>query len=493
MHDAHDLEVLLRSRTPLIAIETLEEERVLDLCKKPAINLQRPLFRWTITEGLQRWDVLLPPQRHNSKPVELLNQIKSTPTGGIYVLLDFHPYLDDPVHVRLLKDIAVNHDDVPHTVVLVSHELQIPAELERFCARFQLSIPDRQLLERVIREEARRYAHGRPKERMSTDRQTLDRVVENLLGLPESDARRLARHAIEDDGALTEADVPVIAQAKFELLGKGGVLSFEYDTARFADVGGLQRLKEWIKLRKNAFAQPAAAPAGLDPPKGILLLGVQGCGKSLVAKAVAGALAAPLLRLDFGTLYNKFYGQTEQNLRDSLRTAEVMEPCVLWIDEIEKGVSIEQNDSGTSQRILGTLLTWMAEKKQRVFIVATSNDIEALPPELMRKGRLDEIFFVDLPDAGVRADIFAIHLNRRGLDANRFALGGLADASAGFSGAEIEQVVVSSMYSAHAQGGELRTEHLLEEIAATRPLSVVMAERIGHLRKWGRERTVPAH
>jgi SpoVK/Ycf46/Vps4 family AAA+-type ATPase len=269
------------------------------------------------------------------------------------------------------------------------------------------------------------------------------------------------------------------------------VLSFEIDTARFADVAGLQSLKRWLEQRRDAFIGDAAA-LGLDVPKGIMLLGVQGCGKSLAAKATAGAWSVPLMRLDFGSLYNKFLGETERNLREALKTSDAMAPCVLWMDEIEKGIATSDSDGGESRRILGALLTWMAERSTRVFIVATSNDIEALPPELVRKGRLDEIFFVDLPDDAGRAEILKIHLRRRRQDPAGFDLPALVNASKGFSGAEVEQAVVSALYAAHLNGEVLATAHILAELQRTRPLSVVMAERIAYLRAWAADRTVKA-
>lgn len=278
----------------------------------------------------------------------------------------------------------------------------------------------------------------------------------------------------------------------YELLGQDGVLSFEYDTTRFSEVGGLNRLKTWVNQRKElVHNQENQNQKRLDPPKGILLLGVQGCGKSLAAKAIAGIFSVPLLRLDFGALYNKYHGETERNLRESLRKAQVMSPCVLWMDEIEKGLSTSDSDAGTSRRVLGTFLTWMAEKDAAVFMVATANDIKMLPPELIRKGRFDEIFFVDLPSAAVRRDIFTIHLKKRRYHPGQFDLDRLAQASDGFSGSEIEQALVSALYTARAQEEELSTSLLLRELENTRPLSVVMAEQIQALRDWASERTVP--
>jgi len=278
-------------------------------------------------------------------------------------------------------------------------------------------------------------------------------------------------------------------QAKYELLNRNGVLSFEHDTARFSDLGGLKKFKTWLEARRKALDGTAGK---LEPPKGVMLIGVQGCGKSLAAKAAAGILNVPLLRLDFGALYNKFHGETERNLRESLKQAEVMNPCVLWIDEMEKGLATGSGDSGLSRRILGTFLTWMSEKNQSVFVVATANDITALPPELVRKGRFDEIFFVDLPSPGVRADILRIHLKMRDFDLKSFDLAQMTQMTDGFSGAEIEQAIVSALYTASAAEEPLATAHVLAECRRTRPLSVVMREKIEGLRAWAAERTVPA-
>jgi SpoVK/Ycf46/Vps4 family AAA+-type ATPase len=283
--------------------------------------------------------------------------------------------------------------------------------------------------------------------------------------------------------------MPEVMRAKYELLGRDSVLSFEMETAQFAEIGGMKRLRSWLELRKSFFSNDA--PEELDPPRGILLLGVQGCGKSLAAKAAAGIFGVPLLRLDFGVLYNKYYGETERNLRLALDTAEVMSPCVLWMDEIEKGIAVQEDDDGMSRRILGTLLTWMSEKRKAVFLVATANDIMRLPPEIIRKGRFDEIFFVDLPSAESRYDIWKIHLSKRNFDPAAYDLDGLVKATDGFSGSEIEQAIVSAMYAAHAQGAELSEKDLLAEIKQTKPLSVIMAERIEEVRAWAAKRTVP--
>ena len=322
---------------------------------------------------------------------------------------------------------------------------------------------------------------------VETTNKTLDLLVRNLGGLTATDARRLASKAIKDNGIINESDMPEIMRAKYELLGRDSLLAFENETVRFADVGGMQRLRQWLLVRKDFFT---GAETALDPPRGMLLLGVQGCGKSLVAKATAGILGVPLLRLDFGALYNKYYGETERNLRKALETAEVMSPCVLWMDEVEKGLSMDRDDDGLSRRVLGTLLTWLSERRKPVFIVATANDITSLPPEMIRKGRFDEIFFVDLPSPQNRKDILTIHLRKRGLNPATFDLDELTQAAAGFSGSEIEQAIVSAMYVAHAAGGDLSQANLLAEIRQTRPLSVVMEEKINALRQWADGRTV---
>ena len=328
--------------------------------------------------------------------------------------------------------------------------------------------------------------------RAEVDEAAVAQIVHHLRGLTETDARRIARQLVFRDGALNQDDLPELAKLKCELLNKGGHLHYEYDTARFADVAGARRLKRWVEQRRAVFAE-GNAPPGLDPPKGVLLLGVQGCGKSMLAKAIAGGLQVPLVRLDFGTLYDKYHGETEKNLRAALESTEQLAPCVLWIDEIEKGLSSDgDSDGGVSRRVLGFLLTWMAERKSRVFLVATANQIDDLPAELLRKGRFDGIFFVDLPDAETRAELFRLHLAKRTLEPAGFDLPALAQASDGFSGAEIEQVIVSALYAAHGVGMPVSDFTLRQEIRATRPLSVVMREQVDALRQWSASRTVPA-
>lgn len=490
MNDGHDLEILLKSHLPLIVIESHEEQRLLQLISRIGLQQYKPVYQWSITDGLKRIDIDLASSGEKADAEQVLWQIRDAKASGIYVLCDYHPYLDESLHVRLLKDIALAHEQSQITLILLSHRLNLPAELSHFAAQAELSMPSRGELERIVRETAREWRERHNKS-VQTDKESFHLLVQNLSGLTTDDARRLARTAIFDDGSINASDIPQVIKAKHNLLRSDDVLSFEFDTARFGEVGGLHKLKAWLEQRKPVF-RGETGNSPLDPPKGMMLLGVQGSGKSLAAKACAGLFNVPLLRLDFATIYNKYHGETERNLREALKTAEAMAPCVLWIDEIEKGIATGSNDGGTSQRVLGTLLTWMSEKNTAVFLVATANDIEHLPAELVRKGRFDEIFFVDLPDEAVRQEIFAIHLNKRELDVVRFDTALLAAQSDGFSGAEIEQAIVSALYATHAQKYALETSHILDEIYQTRPLSVVMHEKVDYLRQWAAERTVPA-
>ncbi|GIU21267.1 AAA family ATPase [Shewanella sp. MBTL60-007] len=488
MQDIQDLTAVLRSNTPIVVIETYEEYRVIELLRKVSNILYQPLFSWSITQGLMRVDGGMGRQKFNCEPGDILGQIKSTKQQGIYVLCDFHPFVEGaPKNVRLLKEIALEYEALQHTVVLVSHEFVIPPEIKRYCAHFRLSLPDTAQLMNLVYEQIEKVRSQGVM--LNVDDTAVAKLADNLRGVTFDDARRLAHKAIVDDGAVTHSDVDSINRGKFDLLDMQGVLHFEYDTSDFSQVAGLHNLKQWLSHRTPSSQTQMLA----DKPKGILLLGVQGSGKSLAAKAVAGMWQRPLLKMDMSALYNKYIGETEKNLRKALELADLMSPCVLWIDEIEKGLSCGSSDDGTSKRILGTILTWMAERKSDVFLVATANDISALPPELMRKGRMDEIFFVDLPDAEIRQAIFLIHLQRRQLDPRQFDLALLAKVSQGFSGAEIEQAVISAIYTARALEREVEQSALVDELMKTRPLSVVMREKLQALRHWAEGRTVNAH
>lgn len=485
----HDLAAIIRSRTPLISVESNEEPEIVTLVRQIAAQQQLRAFRWTVTEGLQAFDPNDQPVQSVVKSHEVLTHIRTNATSSLFVLLDFHPYLQDAVHIRHLKDIALTYRKHYSTVILVGHAIQVPEELRPFTAPFRLPLPTPNELRKIVYDAAADWGAENGQREVSTTNKAIDLLVRNLVGLTATDARRLAIKAIADDGAITESEMPEVMRAKYELLGNDSPLSFEYETAKFSDIGGMTRLRQWLEVRKSFFTD--GDKPKLDPPRGVLLLGVQGCGKSLAAKAAAGIFGVPLVRLDFGVLYNKYYGETERNLRKALETAEIMSPCVLWMDEIEKGLAGGDEDDGLSRRILGALLTWLSERKKPVFVVATANDITRLPPEMVRKGRFDEIFFVDLPSATNRPSIFEIHLRKRALKPADFQLPALVEAAEGFSGSEIEQAIVSSMYTAHAQGRTVSQEDLLAEIKQTRPLSVVMAEKVNEIRDWAASRTVP--
>jgi ATP-dependent 26S proteasome regulatory subunit len=488
--ESQELCALLRSRFPIILIQAHEEPRILELLQKAANLENQVLMTWSITSGIRKHGREEAIYQTNDL-LDALKHIDKTQQNGIYVLCDAHPGFKDPVVLRLIREIALTHSRSARTLVFVSPRLEdMPPELLRLSAHFHPRLPNRDDIRAIVTEEARRY-ESQSGERPRGDRQALEMLVMHLLGMEQDDVRRLVRQALRDDGAIDREDVRRVLATKYEALGGAGTLAYEESKVRFADVGGLARLKHWIELRRRPFLDSGG---DVDRPKGIVLLGVQGGGKSLAARAVAGEWGVPLMRLDFGALYNKYYGETERNLRNAFAAAESMSPCVLWIDELEKGISTDggDGDGGVSRRVLGTLLTWMAERREPVFMVATANDISQLPPELIRKGRFDEIFFVDFPGAAARAQIAGIHLRKRGHDPAAFDVDGLARLAAGFSGAEIEQAIVAASFEARARSEALRPADILAEIERTRPLSVVMAERIDALRSWASERAVYA-
>jgi len=492
MSELQDLVALIRADTPLLVIETPDEARVVDLFRQSLMHAWRALYRWSVTEGLRRIDMDREDEGIAPDLSATLQEIRNASQRGVYLLLDAHPYLGYASYQRAMRDLIQRRDSQPHVLVMIGTKVELPAALEPFAVRFSLRLPDANALLKLVKEEAAAYTTQNGGRRVEVDADAVRQIVRNLQGLSLTDARRIARHLIHRDGALGPGDLPELARLKFELLNKSGHLHYEYDTARFADVGGARRLKRWVEQRRAPFVQDPPPP-GLEPPKGVLLLGVQGCGKSLLAKAVAGGFGVPLVRLDFGTLYDKYHGETEKNLRAALASTEQLAPCVLWIDEIEKGLAAGNGESdGLSRRVLGYLLTWMAERKSRVFLVATANQVHDLPAELLRKGRFDEIFFIDLPDAATRVEIFALHLDRRSLAKDDIDLSALAAAADGFSGAEIEQVIVSALYAAHAEQAGLDTQTLMQAIRDTRPLSLLMAEQVQALREWALPRTVPA-
>ena len=491
MFDTHDLAVRVRAGTPLLLIETHEEALLQDAFRHVVAELFRPLWRWRITDGLLRLDMDAEDTPSCNDSGQVLELMQRADQRGIWLLFDFSPYLKYAMNIRRLREIVLGEGAAPQTVVLAGSKIELPPELEPLATRYEIKLPDEAALGSLLREEIFAYSRDHSGRRAEVDSAAQRAVIRHLRGLSLLDARRIVRELIHDDGRLDARDVAAAQREKFALIARGGVLSLEPDVAQFAQIAGLARLKQWIQLRQRVFVE-GKAPKGLDPPRGVLLLGVQGCGKSLAAKACAGGFGVPLLRLDFAALYNKYHGETERNLREALKSAEAMAPCVLWCDEIEKGLATSGSDDGVSRRVLGTLLTWMNERRAAVFLVATANAVDQLPPEFLRKGRFDEIFFVDLPDAAARREAFRIHLSRRELDPDGFDLDALARQSQGFSGAEIEQSIVSAQYAAFGANRRLDSTRLLVALGETRPLSRLMAEKVEALRAWASERCVPA-
>ncbi len=505
--DQANFQQLLQSSFPIIIVHTHDEKRVVDVLRNVVSTSfhHGPLYVWSAHSGLEtslekpvsEWRIIgreeqaEKPEKNTTAPEDALRHIKTHINSGVVLLPDFHAYLTNPSVVRMVKEIAQDYARKPVTLVLVSHAFKVPPELQRLCAHFDISVPDSKKIRQILNDEVREWRKSNNDKKVKTDKKTLELLINNLIGLTESDSRRLIRGAIYDDSVITHSDVKEIMQAKYQMISGNGALGFEYDTASFADVGGFENLRDWLELRKSFFLDEGSLQ-DIDVPRGILMVGVQGCGKSLAAKSVAGSWGVPLLKFDFGALFNKYIGESEKNIREALKSAELLAPCVLWVDEIEKAISGGNDQTGTSQRILGTLLTWMSENQSRVFLVATSNNIEGLPPELIRKGRIDEIFFVDLPDKKARHEIFELHLGKRKLNLSSDCISALVDATDGFSGAEIEQAVVASRYRAHAAREEVSRGHVLAEIGQTHPLSVVRQEAIQALRHWAEGRTVRA-
>lgn len=487
MDTLHDLELLIESGRRLIIVETQQEGCFLNGFRRMAKYSNQMFFQWTVTQGLLRLAPGYKAQSMNKNVNNLFAQIKNTTSESVYILVDFHPFLEDPVAIRHIKDCLA--ENLNHVLVLLSQQIDLPPELEKFATRYELPLPTVDELKAMVRDEAKAFYKQHNLAVARSDDKILMRLIDNLCGLSMVDAKRLAHHAIFDDGLINQQDIADIAKEKFKLLNQDSVLNLHLDYEELDKIAGFENLKNWLQQREPIFNRETELE-GVDPPKGMLLLGVQGCGKSMAAKAVSGSWHVPLLHLDFAALYNRFYGQTEENLRDALKTAEMMEPCVLWLDEIEKGLSAVSASDDVSKRMLGTFLTWLAEKKQRVFVVATANDVSALPPELLRKGRFDEIFFVDLPNQQQREAVLKIHLQRRKLSLDEIDIIKIAEQAEGFSGAELEQLIVSAIYAGSSSKQQVNTELLLEQVQATRPLSVLMSEKVDELREWAKSRTV---
>ncbi len=492
IHAQHELELLIRARHPFIAIHGADEVRIEAVLRGAARTLGLPLHVWSMTQGLRSSGALTP--THRGKTLEeALDVAKRASAEALYLFKDLQSWWDDATMLRHLLDLSRYFEMDRRTVFLAGPDIRVPPRLKHLCASWHLPLPTdeelRTLAQRVVKDFS-----GPVPVRVELDEGGLNKLVEGLKGMTAVEAERALCAAVADDLALTDGDVAEVLDLKRRVLREGGVLEYVVPDIDLDEVGGLETLKAWLARRRGAFGEEAKA-FGLPPPKGVVLLGVQGCGKSLAAKAVAADWQIPMLRLEAGRIYDKFIGESDKNLEQALRAAEHMAPCVLLVDEIEKAFAYSGSadaDGGLSRRLLGRLLGWLQDREAPVFVVATCNDVSQLPPELIRKGRFDEIFFVDLPDDAARRAILAIHLRMRERRPEDFDAEALAAATEGFSGAELEQAVVGALYAAFAAGTDLDTDLLLEEIRSTRPLSATRAEEIGRLRAWARERTVPA-
>jgi len=489
----HDLELLIRSRYGLIVIETAEDDRAETLLRLAADRETLPLFLWSRTRGLRR-DGATSAVYGTTDPTQALSHVGSARIDALYYLAGADSLLTDADQVDRLREIATDFGQRNGAIVLAGSAMQLPEPLRRLAATLRLPPPDgnefRDLIQRLVRDLRQRM-----RVEIEVAEPEIARLVANLQGLTMIEAEKILTRAIVEDGKLGPDDVEHIMAYKKEIVEREGVLEYYPVEETLDQVADLAGLKAWLAKRTRFITSPdRAAEFGLSFPKGVLLVGVPGCGKSLCAKAVAMEWSLPLLKLDPGRLYNKYMGESEKNFRRAMETAERLAPCVLFIDELEKAFASAGNeDGGVSQRVLGTFLSWMQDRKADVFTVATANDVTRLPPECLRNGRFDEVFFVDLPDAVARRAILEIHLRKRSQDPAAFDVVALVGATDGFSGAEIEQAVVAGLYTAFAAERPLDTALLVAEVTATRPLSRVMAERVTSLRQWAKGRTVLAN
>ena len=498
-----DLELLIRSRYGAVHLDTLEEDRAEALLLHAADALGLPFFSWSRTKGLRRLDGAAAEQAKRGPgggmvygsmdPAAALGHVECSKLAALYQFQGLGAYLEDKVVSGRLKDAAQSLTKASGCIIITGAIEVLPEGLRPVLASLKLAPPGpkeyRSLLGRILRDVSRSM-----RVRMELTAKDLQRLLANLRGLTLLEAEKVLTKAVVEDGHLGVEDITKVIEAKKAIVEREGLLEYYPSQEPLDSIAGMAGLKDWLAKRRGIITEPErAAEYGLGFPKGVLLLGVQGCGKSLFAKAVSAEWGLPLLKLDPSNLYNKYVGESEKNFARAVRIAERLAPVVLWIDEIEKAFAQSgSTDDGISQRILGSFLSWLQERKGDVFVVATANDIARLPPEFIRKGRFDEIFFVDLPSVPAREAILGIHLSKRGQKPGHFDLPALVRATEGFSGAEIEQVVVAALYTAFASGSRLDTGLLLQEASKTFPLSKTMREKVGALREWARTRTVPA-
>ena len=561
MPDALDrLKVLINSSTPIVVMETADEVHAVNLVRAACGDLSMATFEWSIADGLVRSGSKQPvePQKNplqaridqalytqagrspalgrtalspggseadrltqfmasalagpagsgpgagasaaaavynTREPVQALANMESMTVEAVFILKDFHRHMDDPVVVRRLRDVGQKFAANRRTVVITAPELAVPPELATLIEYFDLPLPDRDRLREIIHETYTRLSKTYTL-KQQLDGAGVDAMAANLRGLTEEEAERAISQALVTRYALCSESVTDVLAAKKQLLRHSGMLEFIEASENMAGVGGLENLKRWLGQRHGAW-EDSAREFGLEPPRGAIILGVQGCGKSLCARAVAGEWKLPLVKFDTSAVYDKYIGETEKRIRKVFQVAEGLAPCVLWIDELEKvfagsGPDSASADAGVSSRLLASFLSWMQDRKAAVFVAATCNNVTVLPPELIRKGRFDELFFVDLPNQAERKQIFSIQLAKRKRNPADFDLEKVATTAKGYSGAEIDAAVQGGLYAAYSEKKELTTQSLLDALRQTVPLSTTRAEEITSLRQWAGTRAVPA-
>jgi ATP-dependent 26S proteasome regulatory subunit len=530
MNTLERLKVLINSSTPIVVMETVEEVRAMALVRSACSELNMAVFEWTVADGLVRSGSNATPvtpdlqarialARHavdpgtpdpaktaiynTADPVQALANLEAMTLEAVFVLKDFHRHLENPVVVRRLRDVGQKFSANRRTLVLTAPSIQMPPELASLVEFLDLPLPDADRLRDLIRETYTRMS-GTYTLKLQLDAAGVDAMAANLRGLTEEEAERAISQSLVARYALSADCVTDVLEVKKALLKRSEMLEFVDANDNMANVGGLENLKQWLAQRRDSW-DPQARQFGLDPPKGVIILGVQGCGKSLCARAVAGEWKLPLVKFDTAAVYDKYIGETEKRIQKVFRVAEGLAPCVLWIDELEKvfagsGPDSASADAGVSSRLLASFLSWMQERKSPVFVAATCNNVTVLPPELIRKGRFDELFFVDLPHAVERRQIFAIQLSKRKRNSADYDLERIATAGKGFSGAEIESAVQTALYAAFSRDGDrpvsagegkdLTTDDLVAALSSTVPLSVTRAEEIATLRAWAKNRAV---
>lgn len=485
-----EIKVLIQSTQPVIGIETTEEERVRDLVYRASRELSIPFFDWSITRGLRSPDV--PMLANESDSMTCLQYIKDYEGDGIFLLKDFSQTLDKPNLVRQFREAAQRIAKQGNSIVLVAPSIELPVEIRHKVYFLDWPLPTREELKSLIQSTAENLQRKGQKVRYELQPADLNSLLGCLTGLTWKQAGEALTYAMVEDGSLNKADVSRILARKAKALRDGAILDYFPPDSLAREMGGFDKLKVYCERAKRGFGENAKS-IGLPPPKGILLVGVPGCGKSMAAKSIAASWGFPLLRLDAGRLFDKFIGESEKNFRRAIRAVEAMSPAVFWIDEIEKAMAVNSeggSDGGLSKRLFGAFLTWLQEKKSDVFVIATANDLSALPPELLRKGRFDEVFFVDLPTEPQRVEILKLHLSRRNHNPAQIDVAQVAKRTAEFSGAELEQLVVSATLASLERAMPLTADLLIAEVDATIPLAHSRPEEISRLRETGRRQFV---